>query len=1154
MMRPDLDLAAIGSYAVENVSTPTPATPSGSPPRAAHGLFVGRGREFAELSSALDALRGGRGGLYLLSGEPGIGKTRLAERVGEAASNAGILVLWGRCWESGGALTYWPWVQVLRAGLRGRDPATLVQAGGRVVGHLGQLLPELAPALPASAWIPDLPLDTPAGARVVLFDAVCTLLATLAAEQPILVVLDDLHAADESSLLLLQYLARELQQSPVLLLATHRDWEMHRVPARRRLLGGLARASQHLPLRGLGEPEVARFMQVADRDIPPASSLVAAVHRTTGGNPFFLQEVVRVLQARGVFETTGAPGGEAFGVPLRVRETVRRRLELLSAGCGAMLPVAAVVGQEFDRFLLAQACGIPTERLPELLDEAIRAGVLVHLGGHRYGFSHGIIREALCESIAPGERAQLHARVGEVLESRSPTDPDAYLGELAHHFGEAAQGGADPAKAVTYARRAAQQALERLAFEEAVSRFQHALGALDLDPHGDLGSRGELLLSLGEAQRQAGKADAARDTFAHAAAVARRLGSADMLARAGLGFGGIGRERVATDHDWIALLEEALAALGDGDSPLRARVLACLAMALYWSDGPERRDALSRDAVAMARRLGDTAALAFALDFRLKALWGPGGVDERLATAGEILGLAQKSRDRRLELEARRWNVVSLLELGDVVAADREIAAVTHIADELRDPLFRWQSLVWRGMRAAIEGDFARAEALAGEAHAAGERVQSHTATPVYLGQVFGIRWHQGRLGELTEMIRAVIQGGSNFPPLHCGLAQCAMQGGDLELARRELDFLSAGRFAALPHDASRLSTLVSLAEVVGRVGAFDHATSLYEELLPYARLTVVVGPGLGYFGAVARHLGLLAAGAGRLADAERHFAAALELDGRMGARAWVAWTQGDFAALLLRRGEPGDAERAAELRAAALRTAEALDMPLLKGHLRTLVAPRAPSPGRQATAASPCRFVHEGDFWTVSFDGATSRIRDAKGMRYLRLLLGNPGQEFHVLALVADVEGRRGGAPGTSRMSDAALERLGMHHTAAGDAGLVLDAQARAAYRARMGELEVEQEEAEAANDIGRRDRAAAEIEFLERELANAVGLGGRGRRAGSPAERARLSVTRAVRAAIARMATANPSLGNHLDSTLHTGTFCSYAPDPRVPTTWQV
>jgi tetratricopeptide (TPR) repeat protein len=1136
---------------VEKAPAPLPSEPpAGSP----HGLFVGRERELAELAGALDAARTGRGGLYLLSGEPGIGKTRLAERCADVAAARGFAVLWGRCWESGGAPTYWPWVQVLRGAVQGCNAPALLQAASRIVAHLGQFVPELAPDLPASGWAPDLPFDTPEQARVVLFDAVQTVLATLASERPLLVILDDLHAADESSLLLLQYLARELQQSAALILATHRDWEMHRAPAMRRLLGGLARTSQHLPLHGLAEPEVARFMEAGARGAVQPRSLVSAVHRTTGGNPFFLQEVVRLLETRGHYEAPPQPVDEPLGVPLRVRETVRRRLESLSGRCSAMLPVAAVVGHEFDRVVLGQVCGVSSEPLLSLLDEAVGAGVLVHLGGHRYKFSHGIIREALCDAIPAGERARVHARVGEVLESRSPSDPDAHLVELAHHFGEAAQGGADPAKAVTYARRAAQHALQRLAFEEAVAQFQRALLAFDLDPQGELSVRAELLLSLGAAQRRAGEADAARETFAHAAALARRLCSADMLARAALGFGGIGRERISVDHDWIALLEEALVALRDRDSTLRARVQACLAMALYWSDGPERRDALSRDAVAMARRLGDTATLAFALDFRLKAVWRPGGVEERLATADEILSLALPNGDRHLELEARRWKVVSLLERGDVVAADREIAAVTRIAEEMRDPLYRWQSLVWRAMRAGLDGAFARAEEFAGEALAAGERVQSHVSTPVYLGQLFGLRWLQGRLGELTDALRALVDEGVTAPAYRVGLAQAAAQRGDITLARRELDFLAAGGFAILPHDSARLSILVALAEVVAAVEASEHAETLYEELLPYARLNVVLGPALGSFGAASRYLGVLAAAAGRLDDAERHLTDALELNLRMGARGWLACTQADLAAVLLRRGASGDAERAADLRDSAMETAEALDMPVLRGQLRALAA-LTPAPVAPAAASTlSCRLVHEGDFWTVSFDGTTSRVRDAKGMRYLRVLLARPGQEFHVLALVADIEGARDGSPSPVRMSDATLEHLGMHRSAADDSGLVLDAQARASYRRRLADLEAEREEAEAANDPGRRDRAAAELEFLERELASAVGLGGRLRRAGSPAERARVSVTRALRAAIARMAKADPALGRHLDSTVRTGTFCSYAPDPRVPASWEL
>ena len=209
-----------------------------------------------------------------------------------------------------------------------------------------------------------------------------------------------------------------------------------------------------------------------------------------------------------------------------------------------------------------------------------------------------------------------------------------------------------------------------------------------------------------------------------------------------------------------------------------------------------------------------------------------------------------------------------------MAAVDREIAAVARIAEELRDPLYRWHSLVWRSMRAAVDGDFTRAEGLAGEALAAGERVQSHNSTPVYLGQLFALRLHRGRLGELTDVLRAMVDSGVDAPAYRSGLAQAAAQRGDLALARRELDFLAAGGFTCLPNDSSRITTLVTIAEVAATVGDEERAATLIEHLLPYAHLNVVVGPALGCFGAVARYLGLLATTCGRFEDAERYFVA----------------------------------------------------------------------------------------------------------------------------------------------------------------------------------------------------------------------------------------------------------------------------------------
>ena len=226
--------------------------------------------------------------------------------------------------------------------------------------------------------------------------------------------------------------------------------------------------------------------------------------------------------------------------------------------------------------------------------------------------------------------------------------------------------------------------------------------------------------------------------------------------------------------------------------------------------------------------------------------------------------------------------------------------------------------------------------------------------------------------------------------------------------------------------------------------------------------------------------------------------------------------------------------------------------MPLVARKVRELDAPQ---PAARGTDPLPCRLLHEGDFWTVAFEGITSRVRDAKGMRYLRQLFAHPGREFHVLALVADVDGPSAErTPSSGRMSDVALDQLGMHRDDDATAGVVLDAQARMAYRSRLTDLEAERDAAEAANDPGRRARAEAEIEFLGQELSRAFGMGGRARRAGSMAERARVSVTRALRAAIDRLGKANPALGRHLDTTIRTGTFCSYTPDPRVPPAWQL
>jgi hypothetical protein len=317
-------------------------------------------------------------------------------------------------------------------------------------------------------------------------------------------------------------------------------------------------------------------------------------------------------------------------------------------------------------------------------------------------------------------------------------------------------------------------------------------------------------------------------------------------------------------------------------------------------------------------------------------------------------------------------------------------------------------------------------------------------------------------------------------------------------------------------------------------------------------------------FGSTSFYLALLATTASRWAEAGDHFDAALRAHQRLGATPFLACTQYEHARMLVRRGQDGDRSRALELLDRAAATARALGMGRLgEGGTETLreIGPgRPPSADRPAVAVAAGApdsvgtdlFRREGEYWTVSYDGSIVRLKDSKGLRHLARLLAQPGRELHVTDLeAADAEPAR---PAASRVGSRAVSGELEVRPDLGDAGALLDAEAKAAYKVRLDELRAELEEAEGFNDLDRAERARQERDFLVQELARAVGLGGRDRRAASHAERARLNVTRAIRAAMAGLARAHPALGRHLAATIRTGRYCSYTPDPRTPTAWQL
>lgn len=678
--------------------------------------FVGREDDLRRLAVAVDEAMAGHGSLVLVVGEPGIGKTRLAEEAASQASAAGTEVRWASCWESEGTPAYWPWAQLIRAHAEERDEATLAGELGTLGDLALALVPDVARRLSARAT--ELRLAPGADsepARLQLFEAVTALFRRAAASRPLLLVLDDVHWADTASLLLLHFAARELRRSRVLLLATYRDVEVHAGSERNRLLTQLGQEGRILILEGLDEEAVSQLLALTT-GARPDSGLVADVHRRSAGNPLFVLELARLVSEQG---RLGLAAGD-LSIPGGVRVVLERRLGRLSPSCLEALSAAAVAGQEFQLDLLARTTRLPLERLLDLLDEARRAHLITspEAPTGRWAFGHTLVREVLYERLPLARRAALHRATGEaLLEAR---DPERHLAELAHHFLSAGTPG-DAYRAVVYGERAGQRALDLLAYEEGAASFERALEALDLCSE-DGERRVELLLALGDARLRAGDLAAARDAFEEAARWARRRQRPDELARAALGFGAglSGFEVRLFDTRQLDLLEEALLALGPEDSPLRAWTLARLSVALSFVASEERRRALAEEAVAMARRLEDRAALAYALGSHCDAIAGPSQAEERKAEATEIVRLAQETGDRGTELLGRRLRLVALLELGDMPAADAEVENFARTAEALRQPLYLWYVPLWRGMRALMEGRLADCERHQVEAEASG--------------------------------------------------------------------------------------------------------------------------------------------------------------------------------------------------------------------------------------------------------------------------------------------------------------------------------------------------------------------------------------------------------------------------------------------------
>lgn len=1116
--------------------------------------FLGRDLERRALADALDEASAGRPRLVLVSGEAGIGKSRLVDELRVlAAERRGMPVLLGRCHE-GDAPAFWPWTQVLRTLVREQSAERLF---GATIGDATHVVPELA----SRGTTPAGPLPSDAGdARFRVFTAVAEGLRRAAAHAPRCVVLEDLHWSDVPSLLLLHFVVREVSDAPLLLVATHRELPSDHVLARP--LTALARepATRRVELRGLDASAVASLVEAVTGGAQ-STDLCDDLARRTGGNPFFVGELLRYAVRSGGLDSLAADQPLPFLPELNA--VVNERLEQVSVECRDLLRAAAVAGEEFTLALLLEATELAAEQALPLLDEAIEARLIAEATTPgRFAFVHALVRDALYGSLSMSRRLELHRRIGAALESLHGEPSGEALAELAHHFVAAAPSGT-AARAVEYARRAGDWAMARLAYEDAARRYQQAIDVLALRRPRDDREHASLLLALADACSAAGEPERARAACEHVATIARALHDPALLLESVLHaepWWGVRGLRV--DPVQISRLESGLAALPAGDSPLRALAMAHLAYDVWVAGQLERGQEIARDAVAIARRLGDPHVLLRCLRAQLVVSLGPHQAHERVGISTEMVSVARDAGDLEMACLAGRWRLLNLLELGDVAGAEHELELCTELADRLRQPSLTVYVRGVHTLRQILAGDLEQADAALMEMLQAATHLGGREVVAVQLAL---LRIVQGRWDDVRTIVELTRSRFPRFTAINGALLLADAESGRLDDARAGLDAFAAHDFADLPRDFLWLTAIVLLAIVCRRLGDAHRASKLYELLAPFSELNLVVNPG-GWFcwGSAHGPLGVLAATLGRDDDAERHLERAIAENHRVGARVWALFYQHELALVLLARGGRDDDARellervldatreigmrhvatCAQAALARLDAAATAKDGAASSRAAVRTAPHASVAARAHDAALATADVatlrHEGDFWTIAYGGEERRIRDLKGLHYIAHLIRNAGREIHVLELSAAIAGA------------GAAERAALGN--AGGTGALLDGRAKAEYRRRLEDLAAELEEAEANGDVGRSARLRAEIDALTDQLASAVGLGGRDRETGANAERARSAVTQSIRSTIKRIESELPRLATRLQARVRTGSFCCYEPDPERPLEWSL
>jgi class 3 adenylate cyclase/tetratricopeptide (TPR) repeat protein len=893
--------------------------------------LVGRAEELALLREALeDACAGHEPRLVTLVGVPGIGKTRLVRELERHARDGEAQVTWleGRSLPYGEGASFRSLAELVaaHAGIQESDTAAAAEAKLRsaivaltaderdarwLEGHVRPLLGLGGEGAPRT--------EGQAEALV----AWRRFFELVAARGPLVLVLDDLHWADDTVLTFVDELVTHAGSLPLLVLATARPELLDRAPGRTDERPRTATVF----LAPLSDDETLGLVRSLAGDVVLGDERQETLLRRAAGNPLYAEELVRM----------GADRDPGATLPESVQGLIAARLDGLALEEKELLQDAAVLGQVFWAGALAHVSGVEHERVVEMLHTLDRrefthsSPAPASARDVEHAFRHPLIREVAYEQIPRVRRAERHRLAAEWVESLPADRSEGRADLLAHHYVQAleytratgGEAGELPARAARALREAGDRARAVHAVQAAAEHYRRAL-----ELTGDERERGELGLALAEMQLRAGDVAEARAGLTGAISIARTGGDAALLARAALARGGVGVTVFDPDEEVVALLEEALGALGNTEPVLRARLLARLAIEVYYVPPPAYREELSEEAVRLAREADAPEALLDALNARRVTLWSPDRLDEKLAVSRELVELAEAADDRERSLLARTWLVLDLVESGDLEAARAEIDAYSRLAAALGIPAYSWWVPAWRAMLASLEGRFEDARELVDEVLEIGSRAGDANASiyAVMAGWVADLEQGRNPDRSLSAFEEGIERGVSAF---RCGLAAQLALAGRLDEAREALAGLGPEGFGEIPRDMNFYAAASEYAIAVGILGDPEAAARAYDVLLPYAGRWTVIARAAVCWGPVDSYLGRLAATAALWDRAESHFEDAVAACERVGARAMAARTRWWHAEMLRARSRPADAERARELEAAARAEADAMGLAL---------------------------------------------------------------------------------------------------------------------------------------------------------------------------------------------------------------------------------